>query len=115
MYQKKYFIKNKDIRDNTFYFNEACTKEKAIMKNEKKNQPALQNNHVEFDLSLLKNEVWLTTEQAMAYLKVSRSTMYRLRKQHNIPNIKLGHIPMYPKYLLNKMFIRKALGNMHKI
>lgn len=83
------------------------------MKNEKNHKPALQNNHVEFDLSLLKNEVWLTTEEAMEYLNVSRSTIYRLRKQKNIPNIKLGHIPMYPKYLLNKMFIRKALGNVN--
>ena len=84
------------------------------MKNEKKHKPTLQNNHVEFDLSLLKNEVWLTTEEVMAYLNVSRSTMYRLRKKHNIPNFKLGHIPIYPKYLLNKMFMGKALRNVNK-
>ncbi len=81
------------------------------MKKEKKYQPAVQNTHLEFDSYLLENEVWLTTEQAMEYLNVSRSTMYRLRKQHNIPSFKLGHIPIYPKHLLNKLFIHMALGN----
>lgn len=84
------------------------------MKKEKKHPPALQNAHLEFDAHLLENEVWLTTEQAMAHLNVSRSTMYRLRKQHNIPSFKLGHSPMYPKHLLNKLFMRKALGNVKK-
>ncbi|MFD2528472.1 MULTISPECIES: helix-turn-helix domain-containing protein [Polaribacter] len=81
------------------------------MKKEKKQQPAVQNKHLAYDAHLLENEVWLTTEQAMAHLNVSRSTMYRLRKQHNIPSFKLGHSPMYPKHLLNKLFINKALGN----
>lgn len=85
------------------------------MKKEKKNQPAFQNTHLKFDAHLLEKEVWLTTEEAMAYLNVSRSTMYRLRKQHDIPNLKIGRSPMYPKYLLNKLFIRKALGNVNKI
>jgi excisionase family DNA binding protein len=85
------------------------------MKNEKKHKPTLQNNHVEFDLSLLKNEIWLTTEEVMAHLNVSRSTMYRLRKQHNIPSIKIGHSPMYPRQLLNKLLIRKALSNVNEI
>lgn len=81
------------------------------MKKEKKQQPAVQNKYLAYDAHLLENEVWLTTEQAMAHLNVSRSTMYRLRKQHNIPSFKLGHSPMYPKHLLNKLFINKALGN----
>ena len=84
------------------------------MKKEKKYKPALQNTHLEFDPHLTENEVWLTTEQAMVHLNVSRSTMYRLRKQHNIPSFKLGHSPMYPKHLLNKLFMRKALGNVNK-
>jgi hypothetical protein len=37
-----------------------------------------------------------------------------LRKKRNIPNFKLGHSPMYPKHLLNKLFMHKALGNVHK-
>ncbi|ARV05668.1 hypothetical protein BTO04_02680 [Polaribacter sp. SA4-10] len=84
------------------------------MKKEKKYKPVLQNTHLEFDPHLTENEVWLTTEQAMVHLNVSRSTMYRLRKQHNIPSFKLGHSPMYPKHLLNKLFMRKALGNVNK-
>lgn len=81
------------------------------MKNKKKAKPVLQNNHLEFDAHLLENEVWLTTEKAMAHLNVSRSTMYRLRKQHNIPSFKLGNSPMYPKHLLNKLFLNKSIGN----
>ena len=84
---------------------------KATMKKVKKHQPALQNTHLEFDAHLLESEVWLTTEEAMAHLNVSRSTMYRLCKKHKIPSFKLGHSPMYPKHLLNKLFIHKALGN----
>ncbi|MFK8061467.1 MAG: helix-turn-helix domain-containing protein [Polaribacter sp.] len=82
------------------------------MKKEKQPKPEVQNTYLEFDSNLFKNEVWFTTEQMMAYLKVSRSTIYRLRKKNNIPSFKLGHIPIYPKHLLNKLFIRKALGNM---
>lgn len=81
------------------------------MKKEKKEKLTVQNTHLEFDAHLLENEVWLTTEEAMAHLNVSRSTMYRLRKRHHIPSFKLGHSPMYPKHLLNKLFMRKALGN----
>lgn len=82
----------------------------------KENPPkkVVPNLQVEFDARLFENEVWLTTEEAMTHLNVSRSTMYRLRKQHNIPSFKLGHSPMYPKHLLNKLFIRKALGNVYK-
>jgi excisionase family DNA binding protein len=81
------------------------------MKKEKQHALVPQKPHLEFDSNLLENEVWLTTEQAMAHLNVSRSTMYRLRKQHDIPNFKLGHSPMYPKHLLNKLFIHKAISN----
>jgi hypothetical protein len=83
-------------------------------KKEKKDKPALQTPNLDFDTHLLENEVWLTTEKVIEHLKVSRSTLYRLRKKHNIPNFKLGHSPMYPKHLLNKLFMRKALGNINK-
>ncbi|NJB83754.1 helix-turn-helix domain-containing protein [Wenyingzhuangia aestuarii] len=71
----------------------------------------LKHKHLEFDARLFENEVWLTTEGAMDYLKVSRSTIYRLRKHHQIPSFKLGRIPMYPKHLLNKLFLQKSLSN----
>mgnify|MGYP003636549923 CR=1 FL=1 len=87
-----------------------------IMNKEKENPPkkVVQNPQVEFDARLFENEVWLTTEEVMTHLNVSRSTMYRLRKKHNIPSCKLGKMPMYPKHLLNKLFIHKALGNVKK-
>lgn len=78
----------------------------------KKEKSTTQNPQLEFDSQLLENEVWLTTEQAMIHLNVSRSTMYRLRKQHNIPSFKLGHSPMYPQHLLNKLFMHKAFDNL---
>jgi len=81
------------------------------MKTQKKKLPTPQNTHLEFDAHLLENEVWLTTEEAMKHLNVSRSTIYRLRKQHSIPNFKLGHSPMYPKCLLNKLLMHRAISN----
>jgi excisionase family DNA binding protein len=90
---------------------EAYTKKHIVMKKQKKQKPVLQSTHVEFDAHLLENEVWLTTEEAMAHLNISRSTIYRLRKHKHIPNFKLGNIPMYPKHLLNKLFMQKAMKN----
>ncbi|WP_139957987.1 helix-turn-helix domain-containing protein [Flavicella sediminum] len=81
------------------------------MKKEKKNTVTSEDNHLEFDAHLLENEVWLTTEEIMEHLHVSRSTIYRLRKQHHIPSFKLGRSPMYPKHLLNKLFLQKSLRN----
>ena len=66
---------------------------------------------LEFDPRLLENEVWLTNQQITTHLNISRSTLYRLRKKHNIPSFKLGGTPIYPKHLLNKLFLRKAMGN----
>nr|WP_262914009.1 helix-turn-helix domain-containing protein [Polaribacter sp. DS7-9] len=68
-------------------------------------------NHLEFDTHLFENEVWLTTEEAMEHLNVSRSTIYRLRKTHSIPNFKLGHSPMFPKHLINKILLHRAMLN----
>jgi excisionase family DNA binding protein len=81
------------------------------MKKKKKKLPVTEHKHLEFDAHLLESEKWLTTQGAMAHLKVSRSTIYRLRKKHNIPNFKLGRSPLYPKHLLNKYFIQKSIRN----
>ena len=81
------------------------------MKKEKQHKPVLQSTRVEFEAHLLENEIWLTTEEAMAHLHVSRATIYRLRKHKQIPNFKLGNIPMYPKHLLNKILMQKAMSN----
>ncbi|NRR92833.1 helix-turn-helix domain-containing protein [Winogradskyella undariae] len=81
------------------------------MSKQNKNQPVQQNFHIELEAHLLENEIWLTTEEAMAYLKISRSTIYRLRKQQSIPNFKLGHSPMYPKHLLTKILMQRVIRN----
>ncbi|MDO6801933.1 helix-turn-helix domain-containing protein [Wenyingzhuangia sp. 1_MG-2023] len=84
------------------------------MKKEKKNNPVLKHTLLEFDAKLLENEIWLTTEEAMLHLNLSRSTIYRLRKNQDIPTFKLGGIPMYPKHFLNKLFIQKSISNLEK-
>jgi excisionase family DNA binding protein len=81
------------------------------MKKEKKNQPVQKKIHLEFDIRLLENEIWLTTEETMVHLSISRSTIYRLRKQKSIPNLKIGNSNIYPKHLLNKLFIQRAIRN----
>jgi len=81
------------------------------MKKEKKNLTVPKKTYLEFDIRLLENEIWLTTEEAMIHLNISRSTIYRLRKQKNIPNLKVGNSTIYPKHLLNKLFIQKAILN----
>jgi hypothetical protein len=87
---------------------------KISMKKEKKNKPALQNSYVEIDARLLEKEIWLTTEQAMEHLNVSRSTIFRWRTLQYIPNFKLGRIPMFPKHLLNKLLMKRSLSNLKK-
>ncbi|MGJ8744855.1 helix-turn-helix domain-containing protein [Polaribacter sp.] len=81
------------------------------MKHEKQQKPVSENTQIDFDAYLLENEKWLTTEGAMEHLNVSRSTIYRWRKKRYLPSFKLGHIPIYPKHLVNKFFMRRALHN----
>lgn len=81
------------------------------MKKEKPTKRVAKKTRVELDARLLENEVWLTNEQITTHLNVSLSTIYRLRKKHSIPNFKLGGSPVYPKHLLNKLFLKKAMGN----
>ncbi|WP_179315340.1 helix-turn-helix domain-containing protein [Winogradskyella undariae] len=81
------------------------------MKKQHTNHPELQGFHLEFSANFFENEIWLTIEQAMAHLNVSRSTIYRLRKEHSIPCFKLGNTPMFPKHLLNKILLQRAIRN----
>ena len=73
-------------------------------KDHKDDQPTLAHKELTYNAKLLKNEEWLTTEEVMDHLNISRSTLYRLRKQQHLPSFKLGRIPMYPKHLLNQLF-----------
>ena len=81
------------------------------MKKENQPQKGQKIPHLEFNDDLAEKEIWLTTEGAMAHLKVSRSTMYRWRKKQHIPSTKIGNIPMYPKCLLNTFLINRSIGN----
>lgn len=81
------------------------------MKKENQQPKGLPKDYFTIGSYSLENEVWITTEQAMQHLKVSRSTMYRLRKQYNIPNLKIGGSPMFPKHLLNKVLITRSIKN----
>lgn len=67
--------------------------------------------HLEFNDQLVLKEEWLTTEEVMVHLNVSRSTMYRLRKKNDIPSTKIGHSPMYPRCLINQFLINRSLSN----
>ena len=60
------------------------------MKKENPTKREAKKTRLEFDARLLENEVWLTTEQITSHLNISRSTLCRLRKKHNLPSFKLG-------------------------
>jgi predicted metal-dependent phosphotriesterase family hydrolase len=96
---------------NHLNFREVSYQKKAIMKKENQPPTGVQISHFEFNDDLVEKEIWLTTEGAMAHLKVSRSTIYRLRKKQNIPSTKIGHIPIYPKCLLNTFLINRSIDN----
>ncbi|WP_053976673.1 helix-turn-helix domain-containing protein [Mangrovimonas xylaniphaga] len=63
---------------------------------------------------MVKDEDWLVTEEAMAFLNVSRSTLYRLRSNGILPAFKLGRVVVYPKSLLNKCMLMGAIISMGK-
>lgn len=84
------------------------------MKNEKKQpKPTPVNKHVKLDAELIKNEEWLTTQQVLIHLKISRSTLYRMRKNQQIIGVKIGSSPMFPKSLINKTFLLRGLNNFY--
>ncbi|MHA7943239.1 helix-turn-helix transcriptional regulator [Formosa sp. 3Alg 14/1] len=58
------------------------------------NLPQIQNENIHLDSQFYKDEEWLNTDQVIAYLNISRSTLYRLRKYHRIPSLKLGRCPI---------------------
>jgi len=63
---------------------------------------------------VLRNEEWLTTDEVVKYLNLSRSTIYRLRKKRVLPSFVLGRIPIYPKGLLNKIMLQRAINSLKK-
>lgn len=85
------------------------------MKNDKKKPtPKPKNQHVKINSKLIENEEWLTTEQVIEHLNISRSTLSRMRKKKQILFVKIGSSPMYPKSLLNKMLQLRSLRNYNR-
>ena len=65
------------------------------------------------DPAMASTEEWYTTEDVMKHLNMSRSSVYRLRVNNQIPAYKLGNVLVYPKSLINKILLHKALQNLH--
>lgn len=81
------------------------------MKKKRQQKQPSQNSNLKISASLIKKEKWLTTEDAMEFLKVSRSTLYRMRKNREIPWDKESRSPMYPKFSINKVLVTRAMRN----
>ena len=67
------------------------------------------------DAQMIIHETWLTTEDVMAYLEISRSTVYRLRKTKNLPAFKLGSSIVYPKSLISKIMLQNIISKLKVI
>ncbi|APY12505.1 hypothetical protein BWZ22_15330 [Seonamhaeicola sp. S2-3] len=86
------------------------------MNTSKKNEPKPFFNESKTSLidgNIAKDEEWLTTEDVMKHLNLSKSSVYRLRVKKLIPAYKLGGTVVYPKSLINKMLLNKALKNLN--
>lgn len=70
-------------------------------------------NGLILDMALAKEEEWYTTEDMMYHFKLSRSSIYRLRVRNKIPALKLGGTIVYPKSLVNKILMHKAMSNLN--
>ncbi|OMP32454.1 helix-turn-helix domain-containing protein [Mangrovimonas sp. DI 80] len=71
--------------------------------------PIADQGQLVFNLKLAQKEDWLTSEDVMALLNISSSTLYRYRKDGRIPYIKLGRVICYPKNLINKYLLQNSM------
>ncbi len=55
----------------------------------------------------LKDEVWITSAYALQYFKVSRSTLYRWRKNKQVPYTKVGGVIYFPKIYIQQLMGQK--------
>ena len=84
------------------------------MKRKKKQKLTPTNKHIKIDNEMIENEEWLTIADIVAHLKVSRSTILRMRKRQEIPDIKICNTPMFPKYFINKLLLINGLKSLEK-
>lgn len=52
---------------------------------------------------------WIEEQEMMDWLKVSKSTLFRLRSRRRILFVKLGSRVMYPKQLIQKYFFNHLI------
>ena len=71
------------------------------------------NDHHIIDPVMASNEEWYTTEDVMKHLNISRSSVYRLLVKNELPAYKLGHMIVFPKSLINKILLFKAVQNLN--
>jgi len=71
------------------------------------------NDQLFIDPAMASNEQWYTTEDVMKHFNISRSSVYRLRIKNELPAYKLGHMIVYPKSLINKILLYKAIQNLN--
>ncbi|MFD1014618.1 helix-turn-helix domain-containing protein [Winogradskyella rapida] len=88
-----------------------ATKTKQVLK---QSQPEALQAFLSNNPEVIRNEEWLTTDEVVKHLNISRSTIYRLRKKRVLPSFVLGRIPMYPKVLLNKVMLQRAINSLKK-
>ncbi len=69
----------------------------------KKNQELLR------DFEAIKKVGFCTSDEAMRILKISRSTLYRLRKEQKIEYEKIGGTYYYPSLTFTRIFDAKLL------
>ncbi|MFC4720950.1 helix-turn-helix domain-containing protein [Geojedonia litorea] len=67
---------------------------------------------ITIDPNMANLEEWYTTEDVMRHLKMSRSTVYRLRRKRELPAYKLGNIIVFPKHFINTMLLQRATLNL---
>jgi excisionase family DNA binding protein len=75
--------------------------------------PINESNTLRIDAAMAKDEVWLTTEDVMKHLNMSRSSVYRLRVSNKLPAYRLGRTIMYPKSFINTFLLSNAVNNLN--
>ncbi|MBP0904959.1 helix-turn-helix domain-containing protein [Mariniflexile gromovii] len=50
-----------------------------------------------------KDEIWMTTDEAQLFFKVSRSTLYRWCKYKHVPYTLLGGTRYFPKHFIETL------------
>ena len=58
-----------------------------------------------------KDELWMTSNEAQQFLKVSRTTLYRWCKTKQLPYTKQGGVLYFPKVFIEQLLVHKLQNN----